>query len=263
MDSTFEPAARVRERIHRRRRVIWGELPAHEQEVIVDQAYAIWSEHIVGQDRDEFRRTRLFDDTRLHLLYGESGELAAFLNLTVDPVAVPGRRLLVVSAAFMSRLDYQAMVPLAMAATSESLRARLASPRHELIYVAAASSPISFGTLARHTPRYYPHVDGAVPPPHVLEVLAEAARRRNLVVRDDDPWVIHTDQVIRHPDRIRASRTMRDPDRFIRWFLERTPNWDGGDMMLVWIPLTPRNVLTGLMNMLRRRTVDARDSRST
>lgn len=255
MDSTIEPVRRTQERIHRRRRVVFGELPEREREAIVDETFEIWSEHVVGNTRAEFREHRLFDDTRLHLFYGVSGELAAFLNFTVDPIPVSGRRLLVVSCAVMSRLHYRAMVPLATALTQEILRTRLTFARHELAYNAVASSPISFGTLTRFTPEYYPHVDGRVAPAYILDALTEVAHRRDLVIDDHDPWILRSDAVIRHPDRIRASRTMQNPDRFIRWFLDRAPNWDTGELLMMWIPLTFGNVCAGLMNLVRRRPI--------
>ncbi len=237
-------------RIVRSERVRLGSCWSERRSALVDRLYAVYSETVRGDTRDEFE-AQVFGtgEHRLVLFYGECDELAGFAYAEIERVEHAGRRLAVFGAGVCFRVGYCGGLSAALWGFRQALRLKLRAPFTPLAYCTRSSSPAVYRLLASTVPKIYPSRRCATPV-HIAALAHTISARRKYVPVGDGGWVVRSGAIPRDPSRLR--RLGRDPD--VRFYTELNPRFAEGESLLVWIPLDAVNVARGLGRVLRARS---------
>ncbi|MBK9264174.1 MAG: hypothetical protein IPM54_30785 [Polyangiaceae bacterium] len=230
--------------------VVWGKLSSDERTRLADDVYALWNEIAAGMSKSDWVQRHLFDDTRLVMGFGETGELAGFANINSYTLGAGPREHLVLTSGLFYRLKYQSSRSLQFQCVREALEIMAAHPGRPMAGVAVATSPLAYDLAARMLPRVYPH-PRLEPPPHVLPLLHELAQKRNLPIDPANPWAAQFPVHVADAKAVEQSRSYRRGSPFISWYCEQVPNWAEGQALPLWVPIDFKNVVGVFWNLLR------------
>jgi hypothetical protein len=244
-----ERAARgARLRVTRTSRVVLGELSEGERRDLCARAYEIYASFKKDVDRSTFERAFFSDDqARVALFHGEDEAFAGFAAASLRRVAHRGKEHAVYSALLFIDARYKGTREASLFALAEALRFKLREPWTPLAYMGVTSSPASYRMFSVTMPIFYPTRRGPVPP-EIEGLVREAARVRGLAL-DPERWLVRGLGAPRHPERLRRAKTLRD-DPDARFYLEQNPGFADGTALLLWVPLTFRNICGAMVRRL-------------
>jgi hypothetical protein len=237
------------QRIVRSERLRLASLDPSERSAVIDQLYRIYSETVQGDTREQFE-AQVFGggEVRVALFYGTCDELAGFTFAGIARMDHGGRNYAVFCAGVFFRLGYQGGKWSALFGLREALRFKLREPRTPLAYCTRSSSPAVYRLLASTMPEIYPSRHCETPAEIESVVRAFTARRKYVAV-GEGPWVVKSGARPRNAARMR--RIISDPEA--RFYTELNPHYAERNALVVWIPLGPRNIVGGLLRLLRGR----------
>ncbi|MFT3770502.1 MAG: hypothetical protein QM820_34165 [Minicystis sp.] len=241
------PAARgERLPITQTRRLVLGELPSAERRDLCARAYALYAAYKTGVDRATFERAFFADDrARVATFHGKDGAFAGFAAASLHRVTHEGKEHAVYSALLFIDARYKGTREASLFALVEALKFKLREPLTPLAYMGVTTSPASYRMFSVTMPAFYP-MRGVPVPPRIDSLVRAAARARGLSFIDGDRWLVRGMGAPRHPERLRTSRTLRgNPD--VDFYLEQNPQFEDGTALLLWVPLTLRNVCGALV----------------
>lgn len=247
-DLTGQPRA-ARRPIARTQRVVLGQLSPAARAALHAAAFAIYTRYKSGIDQGTFVRQFFADDAaRVLLCHADDGELVGFACAWLARLHHDGREHAVYGALLFIDTRFRGVREATRFAVLEALRFKLREPWTPLAYMGVVTSPASYRMFAVTMPTFYPRPDAETPPP-IAALVREAAARRGLVFADEARAVVRSLGTVRDPARLlHASSLQGDPAA--QFYLRQNPRFADGEALLLWVPLTLRNLLGGLARTL-------------
>jgi hypothetical protein len=235
-------------------RIVWRRLDPERRARLGDALFAIFADYYAGFDRDAFTAHFLArEDVVVALLYGPDDRLAGFSSVRQAIYRAAGRRTSVLSAGVYVDTEFKGGRVAASFGLHEALRLKLRRPWLRVAYLGIAHTPAPYRLFTRTMGRVYPSrsARSGEPPEVVAEVMRQALADRGWPPAGDDPWVLATPMLARHPTWFERKAELRD-DPDVRFFVDRVPGWaDEGQALSCWIPLDLGDIVGGVVRLLK------------
>lgn len=191
------------------------------------------------------------DSISLGLFYGKNNELAGFAVAGIQPVTIDKNTYAIVSAGIYSDLKYNIGLKLANFALMMSLKYKIAHPTHRLGYLAEALTPASYSLAAKILPECYPH-PVLKTPENVSSIIKAVSANRNFIKDRDSEFIVSFSPSIitKNPMNLFLSSKLANC-KYYQYYLSLNPDFQSGNALLTYMPLTLRNIFIGLKNYFK------------
>lgn len=225
--------------------------PAALTPAVRDEVWTFFSQY-VRRSREAFERA-LDGTQQVGLTRDAEGTLRAFLALTVHEAHVEGRRVSVIHTPWAVVDPSCRRKNLVQKAGARAwLRELLRHPGRRMYWMFGASTYVSYLILARNFATFWPR-RGDRMPPFERAVSAEIMRQNGEENYDPRTGVVRRFGVSRYQEGVAADdpAALADPD--VAFYAESNPGQTEGDTLVCLCPLTWRNWVALIRNLLRRK----------
>jgi hypothetical protein len=185
------------------------------------------------------------EEAFLGLVEDADGETVGFMTLHLMDVELDGRPSIVLRAAPFMRSDVIGGGPTSVFALWSVLHIERRWPGRPMVFFSQMVSPAPYAMTAKFV-RTYPGPDA--PTPAAIERLRDVLIERfGYEPVPDRPWI--TRGFARPPADFRLRRTSNP---YVRFFLDRNPDFMEGHALTVVVPLDARNVASLAVRLIRR-----------
>jgi hypothetical protein len=227
-----------------------SKLSPDEHERLCEETHRIHKAHFPDDDRELFERAFFSDNTtQLFLFYGSDGALAGFSALSLLWLSHDGKDHAVFKGVICVDSRYKLVWRARLPVVSYVVRWKALHPTTPAGYMGMVATPSGYRALANAVPRHYP--SRRAPMPEAIKaLLLKATRKRGFDPVDEERLLVRATSRIAHPERIRASQSLRD-DPDARFYMEQNPRFGEFDM-LMWVPIDARNLGHAALRMVWR-----------
>jgi hypothetical protein len=227
-----------------------SDLSPAERVKLLDDTYPIMHAYFPDDTRDSFEQDFFSgDQTWVFLYHGADGALAGFKAISLLRVSHEGKEHAVFKGVICVDARYKLVWRACLPTLVETVRWKLKNPWTPVGYAGMAASPSVYRLCASSVPRIYPSRHEETPET-IKALLLKATRMRGYRSIDEDRMLVPAVSRLAHPERIEASRSLRD-DPDARFFMEKNPRFDEF-YMLMYVPLDLGNVAAGIAKTLGR-----------
>ena len=192
------------------------------------------------------------EHTTLGLFFSNQNKLVAFAISGIQTIKINSKTHAVFCAGAYSNLQYKFGNKLFLYALIQSIKYKLKFPRHKLGYLQESTSPAPYSLSSKNTNECYPSIHKPTPD-YVHTIIELIKQKRNIT------WPTNNAYVIKHPkrrslknaERILSSKKIKSC-KYAQHYLKLNPSFSQGDALLVYIPLSLKNILFGVMKTTMR-----------
>lgn len=188
------------------------------------------------------------DKITLGLFFDRHHYLCGFTIAGIQTVIVEDETHALFSAGAYSDLNYKTGKWVVKFALKESIKYKLKHPHHRLAYLEEALSPAPYSLSLRVVPECYPNPNK--PAPKKITSIIEAIKsKREYIMSDDSPWVVKFPIKLKLKDYQRLlSAAKRNKCEYYQYYFTLNPHFMDGHALLVYMPLTLKNIFLGIKN---------------
>jgi hypothetical protein len=192
------------------------------------------------------------DNIKLGLFFDNKNTLCGFAIAGIQTVCIEKKTHAIFSAGAYSDLNYNVSRFVVKFALAQSIKYKLKNPSHQLAYLQEALSPAPFSLSSKVLPECYPSPHKATPI-LVRSIIDEIKKIRGYIMCESSGWVVRFPIKRKLKDYQRLlSSNKRLECRYYQHYFDLNPNFIDGDALLVYMPLSIKNILLALMMNIKR-----------
>lgn len=192
------------------------------------------------------------DNISLGLFFDNEHMLCGFTIAGIQTIHIEGETHALFSAGAYSDLNYKTGNWVVKFALQQSIRYKLKHPYHKLAYLEEALSPAAYSLSSRILPECYPNPNK--PSPKKITAIIDAIKtKRDYIMTDHSPWVVKFPIKLKLKDYQRIlNAAKRKNCQYYQHYFALNPHFMEGHALLVYMPLTLKNIMLAMKNNLRR-----------
>ena len=240
--------------------------PAHltmeQADQLVDQLYDVHTRIFSGVSKVDFVRYVLFPEaryTKIYLYKNADSDIVGYLAAHYFERVVDGRKVLIARGENGVLPAYRCHWTNTFIMIKEGLRLKMRYPFRKAYYLGCFVYPVIYSIFARYAHKFYPNPNYEIPPTveQQLYILADCFHlpkvdAANKLIRQVG-WVTRDTATC-------CERLQNSKRKSIQFYLQQNPNYAKGNGLLTLFPLTYKNILLSIGNVLRaklKRTVQS------
>ena len=232
-----------------------AKMSSGEKAKLNDRLFHVHSQIFTGLSEQEFKACVLERDnylTRIHIYTDRQGKDVGYLFFLAFETG-PGRKDPLVTRFKVGLLPEARKNNLTFAKmVQDAVRFRLRHPFRSIYLLNPCSHPATYLLGAKRIPEVWPHPDRKTPA-HILSLMEQLVKRLDIEPTEGgDVFSCKSLVKVKESKAFRKSTWDRE-DVFTQYFLQKNPNYDQGNSLLMLIPYSYHNVFMGLFRSLNRK----------
>ncbi len=189
---------------------------------------------------------------KLGLFFDIQNRIRGFAIAGIQKVHLGDETHALFSAGAYSDLNISAGSAVVKFALTQSIKYKLKNPSHKLAYLEEALSPAPYSLSSRALPECYPSPIKKTPS-NIQEIIQCVYSKRGYMVSDANEWVVRfpIKRKIKNYQKILNSKKF-DDCKYFKYYMKMNPDFINGDALLVFIPLSFKNILRSGLDLFRK-----------